>query len=170
MTKYNRKSADEARCPFCESNQLKMVERTQEISDRSGNTIVVPGYESTSCVECGNEFVTAVQAKANDRHVVDGRRVSQKLLPTDEIRRIRRRLGLTQDMASQIFGGGRNAFSKYERGDVSQSVAMDRLIRAVDYSPKLLPFLYELAGVEFSSRSNKPGERCGKHRITRHAR
>jgi HTH-type transcriptional regulator/antitoxin MqsA len=29
----------------------------------------------------------------------------------------------------RVFGGGRNAFSKYERGEVSQSVAMDKLIR-----------------------------------------
>jgi len=38
-------------------------------------------------------------------------------------------LGLTQHAASSIFGGGLNAFSKYERGEVIQSKAMDKLIR-----------------------------------------
>ena len=36
---------------------------------------------------------------------------------------------LTQEEAAKVFGGGVNAFSKYERGEVTQSAAMDKLIR-----------------------------------------
>ncbi|WP_354470402.1 type II toxin-antitoxin system MqsA family antitoxin [Marinobacterium sp. MBR-109] len=37
-----------------------------------------------------------------------------------------------------MLGGGRNAFSKYERGEVAQSVAMDRIIRVCQTHPSLL--------------------------------
>jgi hypothetical protein len=38
-------------------------------------------------------------------------------------------LSLTKAAASELFGGGPNAFSKYVSGDVLQSFPMDRLLR-----------------------------------------
>ena len=38
-----------------------------------------------------------------------------------EIRRIRRKLGLSQIAAARLTGGGHNAFSRYERGEVAVS-------------------------------------------------
>jgi len=50
------------------------------------------------------------------------------LLPS-EVKSIRTRLKLTQHEAGDIFGGGANAFSRYERGEARQSLALDRLLR-----------------------------------------
>ncbi len=55
------------------------------------------------------------------------RKKSDGLLTSSEIYEARITLGLTQESASLVFGGGKNAFSKYERAEVSQSVAMDKL-------------------------------------------
>lgn len=60
-------------------------------------------------------------------------------------RRARRTLGLSQEEAARLFGGGRNAFSKYERGEVAQSVAMDRLIRLCLSHPELVKELPSLS-------------------------
>src|SRR5690606_39913720 len=60
----------------------------------------------------------------------------------------RETLRLTQGQAAELFGGGANAFSKCERGDVIQSVAMDRLIRLSLAFPFALDLLRGFAGLE----------------------
>jgi HTH-type transcriptional regulator/antitoxin MqsA len=54
------------------------------------------------------------------------------LLTGAQVRALRERLGINQSEAAKIFGGGLVAFSKYESDDVSQSEAMDKLLRAPD--------------------------------------
>jgi len=67
---------------------------------------------------------------------------------------------LTQKDASSLFGGGANAFSKYERGDVIQSDAMDRLMRLVKQHPGLLG---DLRGLTVSGVGAVPGEEASTH-------
>lgn len=55
-----------------------------------------------------------------------------------EIRRIRKRLGLTQAQAGEILGGGPRAFSKYETNTVRPSAATAVLLRLLDENPSLL--------------------------------
>ncbi len=55
-----------------------------------------------------------------------------------EIRRIRRKLGLSQIAAARLTGGGHNAFSRYERGEVAPLPAVITLLRLLDKHPELL--------------------------------
>ena len=55
-----------------------------------------------------------------------------------EIRRIRRKLGLSQAMAAKLTGGGHNAFSRYERGEALPLPAVVNLFRLLDQHPDLL--------------------------------
>jgi HTH-type transcriptional regulator / antitoxin MqsA len=55
-----------------------------------------------------------------------------------EIRRIRKKLRLSQVEASRLTGGGHNAFSRYERGDVMPLLAVRNLFRLLDNHPDLL--------------------------------
>lgn len=102
----------------------------------------------SACDACGDEFLTTDQIRLNDRAVVAAKRKAEGLLSPDEVKSARQALCLNQEKASQLFGGGRNAFSKYERGEVAQSVAMDRLIRICRSHPDLLDELYGYAGIE----------------------
>lgn len=61
----------------------------------------------------------------------------EKLLP-DDIRRIRMKLGLTQEQAGERIGGGRRAFSKYESGSVQPSTGVANFLRALDRNPQLM--------------------------------
>ena len=61
----------------------------------------------------------------------------EKLLPED-IRRIRLKLGLTQEQAGERIGGGRRAFSKYESGSVQPSAAVENLLRIYEQHPELV--------------------------------
>lgn len=54
------------------------------------------------------------------------------------LRSIRLRLGLTQKAAAELTGGGHNAFSRYERGEVRPMPAVINLFRALDKHPELL--------------------------------
>ena len=58
-----------------------------------------------------------------------------------EIRRIRRKLGLSQVAAARLTGGGHNAFSRYERGEATPLPAVINLFRLLDKHPELLKHL-----------------------------
>jgi HTH-type transcriptional regulator / antitoxin MqsA len=55
-----------------------------------------------------------------------------------EIKRIRRKLGLSQVAAARLTGGGHNAFSRYERGEVTPLPAVLNLWHLLDRHPELL--------------------------------
>ncbi len=55
-----------------------------------------------------------------------------------ELARIRKKLKLTQREAAKIAGGGHNAFSRYERGEVKPGQAVLNLFRLLDHHPDLL--------------------------------
>jgi len=65
--------------------------------------------------------------------VLRARRIAGK-----EIRRIRRKLGLSHPMAACLTGGGHNAFSRYERGEAIPLPAVVNLFKLLDKHPELL--------------------------------
>ena len=60
------------------------------------------------------------------------------------VRRVRKRLGLTQEEAGRLIGGGRRAFQKYERGAMPPSDAAIALIEILDRRPEEVAFLRAL--------------------------
>ena len=55
-----------------------------------------------------------------------------------DLARIRKKLKLTQLEAARLAGGGKNAFSRYERGQVRPVAAVINLFRLLDGHPELL--------------------------------
>ena len=51
---------------------------------------------------------------------------------------VRKKLDLDQRQAAQIFGGGVNAFSRYENGKTKPPLALVKLLRVLDRHPELL--------------------------------
>ena len=51
------------------------------------------------------------------------------------VKAVRKKLGLTQEEAGRIIGGGRRAFQKYERGTMQPSEAAVGLIEILDRHP-----------------------------------
>ena len=54
------------------------------------------------------------------------------------IEHIRKKLALDQREAAEIFGGGVNAFSRYELGKTKPPLAFVKLLRILDHHPDLL--------------------------------
>lgn len=104
-----------------------------QASDAELNTYKGAEYsvdiEYSTCNSCNREFLTKPQIIANEAKVREAKKDIDGLLPANKIKEIRKHLGLSQTDASVVFGGGQNAFSKYERSEVTQSQAMDKLLR-----------------------------------------
>jgi HTH-type transcriptional regulator / antitoxin MqsA len=62
------------------------------------------------------------------------------------IKRIRKKLGLTQEEAGRIIGGGKRAFQKYESGKVPPSDAAIGLLELLDRHPEEIETLRALRG------------------------
>ena len=89
------------------------------------------------CKNCSHEWVSPAQLKESLAQVTAIKRRAQGFLAPQDIKDLRERHGLTQKQAAIIFGGGDNAFSKYERGEIYPSAAMDKLMRLFDAIPEV---------------------------------
>lgn len=126
-------------CSICGEGKLTPKEAQTELF-YNGQTESAPYYYSV-CDVCGSEQAGSEELRRNKRIALDFRRKAMGLLRGEEIRAIREDLHLNQKKASQIFGGGPVAFSKYENSDVVQSEAMDKLLRVAHSVPEALEFL-----------------------------
>lgn len=59
-------------------------------------------------------------------------------LAASELESIRKRLKLTQAQAAKLAGGGKNAFSRYERGQAKPVAAVINLFKLLDKHPDLI--------------------------------
>lgn len=79
--------------------------------------------------------------KVSDRALHRLKARTEGLLEPEEIRRIRKKLGLTQEAAGELIGGGPRAFQRYEAGDLLPSRAISSALALLDHDPKALTVL-----------------------------
>jgi len=139
-------------CPVCEQGRLHPEIYAEEIR-HNGGTLTVSGLERCRCTHCDADPVLRDQIRRNQVRLCDARRLADGLMTGEKIRALRERFGLSQSDASRIFGGGEHAFSKYERGEVTQSLPMDRLLRSTEAFPLLVDYLRTAAGLDSRSAS-----------------
>jgi len=118
-----------------------------DIFRHNDRDLVVHGLEGHQCSSCDTGLCDPEQIRRNERRIKEAKRLADGLLSGNQIREVREQLGLSQQEAATIFGGGTNGFSKYERGETAQSVAMDRLLRLVMADPSKLDELRAMAGL-----------------------
>jgi HTH-type transcriptional regulator/antitoxin MqsA len=81
--------------------------------------------------------------KISDRALNRLKARSEGLLEPEEIKRIRKKLGLTQEAAGRVIGGGARAFQRYEAGDLLPSRAISSALVLLDRDPPALAVLTE---------------------------
>jgi HTH-type transcriptional regulator/antitoxin MqsA len=81
--------------------------------------------------------------KISDRALNRLKARSEGLLEPEEIKRIRKKLGLTQEAAGKLIGGGARAFQRYEAGDLLPSRAISSALVLLDRDPPALAALTE---------------------------
>ena len=116
-------------CPICgEGYVTDHVDQVE--SEYKGHKTLLPLHYQL-CDACHSDSAGAKESKLNKRAVLAFRKSVDGLLTGADILALRKRFGLTQTQAAQLFGGGPVAFSKYENDDVAHSEAMDSLLRLV---------------------------------------
>jgi HTH-type transcriptional regulator/antitoxin MqsA len=125
-------------CSNCEDrNGLTRFENEDFTIEHAGTTMTVEALSGWRCEPCGDVEFDADSARryaaAGDALMLRDRERQSK-----EIRRIRRKLGLSQIAAARLTGGGHNAFSRYERGEAMPMPAVVNLFRLLDKHPELL--------------------------------
>jgi len=101
-------------------------------------TFDMPGWY---CDSSDESIHTGADMKLSDRMLNRLKARIEGLLEPQEIRRIRKKLGLTQEQAGQLIGGGPRAFQKYETGDVLPSRAISSALVLLDHDPAALAVL-----------------------------
>lgn len=150
-------------CLCCESGILAAEVSTIEIT-YEGKPLVIHGVEGYVCSSCKEQFVFPDQAKRNHVLVANAKRSATGLFTGIEIKSLRDDLGLSQSDAAHLFGGGANAFSKYERGDVIQSEPMDKLLKLAALHPHLL--VNDLRAIASGQWTERYAKRRASHNET----
>jgi HTH-type transcriptional regulator/antitoxin MqsA len=126
----------------------------------SSNKLVIDGisYEVAMhthwCDQCATKFATNADLRLNARAARQAKKTHYGLLTGEQVRQCRKNLGLNQDQAARLFGGGPVAFSKYENDEVIQSESMDRLIWLVTKFPSLMIPLAQHIEMQLPSGAN----------------
>lgn len=123
-------------CPQCGAAMLREKSRN-EIVEYGGESLSVVGLSGWFCSACDEAVFDDESARrygaAGDALIGKVRERRQA-----EIRRIRKKLGLTQVEAGELVGVGKVAFSRYERGETQAPEPLVKLLRLVDRHPELL--------------------------------
>jgi HTH-type transcriptional regulator/antitoxin MqsA len=101
-------------------------------------TFNMPGWY---CDSSDETIHTGQDMKVSDRMLNRLKARVEGLLDPDEVRRIRKRLNISQTEAGQMIGGGPRAFQKYESGDLLPSRAISSALTLLDHDPKGLSVL-----------------------------
>ncbi|CAJ0886698.1 Antitoxin MqsA [Ralstonia sp. LMG 32965] len=126
------------KCPSCGAAEL--VHDTRDVPYAyKGETTVIPSVTGAFCPAC-DEIV--LERGQGDRYgeLVSAfqRQVNAGYVDPAYIAAVRRKLNLDQREAAEIFGGGVNAFSRYETGKTKPSLALVKLLKLLDHHPDLL--------------------------------
>lgn len=101
-------------------------------------TFDMPGWYSQTSDE---GIHSGEDMKVSDRVLNRLKARIEGLLEPEEIRRIRKRLRLSQSAAGELIGGGPRAFQKYESGELLPSRAISSALVLLDHQPNALGVL-----------------------------
>jgi HTH-type transcriptional regulator / antitoxin MqsA len=127
-----------------------MAELVDDIRDLpytyKGEYATIPMVRGDFCPACGESVLGAVEsARASGLMLEFNKQVNGSIVDPSFIARVRKKLGLDQHEASTLFGGGVNAFSRYETGKTKPPLALVRLFQILDLRPDLLSEIKTLA-------------------------
>ena len=126
------------KCPNCGAAEL--VRDTRDLPyTYKGETTVIEGIAGDHCPACGEAVFDAAASRAISADMkVFAKQVNAALVDPAFISAVRKKLRLDQQEAAEIFGGGVNAFSRYETGKTRPPLALIKLFKVLDRHPDLL--------------------------------
>ena len=126
------------KCPVCGAGVL--IHDIRDVAyTYKGETTFIPAVIGDYCPACAESILDAAQS---DRVMKEMRAFSKQvnaaLVDPTFIATVRKKLQLDQREAAEIFGGGVNAFSRYENGKTKPPLGLVKLLKMLDRHPDLL--------------------------------
>lgn len=126
------------KCPVCGAAELVQDTRDQSYTYK-GESTVLSGVTGDYCTACGESILD----ESESRRVMDmmlefNKQVNSAIIDPSFIIRVRKKLQLDQKEAAAIFGGGVNAFSRYETGKTKPPLSLVKLLKVLDRHPELI--------------------------------
>lgn len=131
------------KCPVCGAAQLEHDVRDVPYTYK-GRTTVIPQLEADFCPACNESIIAPDEGRRMMELIREfHRQVNSEIANPSFIRSVRAKLNLSQREASELFGGGVNAFSRYETGKASPPKLLILIFKMLDSNPKLLDQIKE---------------------------
>jgi HTH-type transcriptional regulator / antitoxin MqsA len=126
------------KCPICARAEL--VHDTRDIPyTYKGESTVIPSVTGDFCPACGEAVLQKTESARISALMMEfNKQVNASIVDPAFIANVRKRLALDQREAGEIFGGGVNAFSRYENGKTKPPLALVKLLKVLDRHPDLL--------------------------------
>jgi HTH-type transcriptional regulator / antitoxin MqsA len=126
------------KCPTCGAATFKRETRNVTYTYK-GETTVIPKVTGDFCASCDESVLDAAQSRRSMKLMLAfSQKVNAAYVDPTFIVKVRKKLDLDQRQAADIFGGGVNAFSRYENGKTKPPLALVKLLRVLDRHPDLL--------------------------------
>ena len=126
------------KCPCCGAAELIRDTRDMPYTYK-GDTTTIAAVTGDFCPACGEVVLDREQGDRYSEMVGQfQRQVNAAYVDPRFIDQVRKKLDLDQRQAADIFGGGINAFSRYENGKTKPPLALVKLLRILDRHPNLL--------------------------------
>jgi HTH-type transcriptional regulator/antitoxin MqsA len=126
------------KCPSCGAAELLRETRDQPYTYK-GESTSIEAVTGDYCPACGEVVLDRTEGdRFSDAVGQFQRQVNAAFVDPAYIAQVRRKLDLDQREAADIFGGGVNAFSRYENGKTKPPLALVKLLSLLDRHPDLL--------------------------------
>lgn len=126
------------KCPACGAAELIRDSRDMPYTYK-GETTVIPSVAGEFCPTCGEAVLDMGESiRTSELMMQFNKQVNAAIVDPQFIASVRKKLRLDQREAAEIFGGGVNAFSRYENGKTRPPLALVKLLRLLDRHPDLL--------------------------------
>lgn len=126
------------KCPVCGAAELIRDTRDSPY-EYKGESTVLPNVTGDYCPACGESILDMDETRRTmNLMLAFNKQVNASLIDPEFIVNVRKKLNLDQREAAEIFGGGVNAFSRYENGKTRPPIALVKLLKLLDRHPHLL--------------------------------
>lgn len=126
------------KCPSCAAAELVRDTRDMPYTYK-GESTVIPAVTGDFCPACGEAVLEMGESVRTSAAMLEfNKQVNAAIVDPAFIASVRKKLSLDQREAAEIFGGGVNAFSRYENGKTKPPLALVKLLKVLDRHPELL--------------------------------
>ncbi len=126
------------KCPVC--GAAKLVRDTRDLPyTYKGERTTIDAVTGDYCPACEEVVLDADESARTSAAMAQfNKEVNAAYVDPAYITQVRKKLRLDQREAAEIFGGGVNAFSRYENGKTKPPLSLVKLLKVLDRHPELL--------------------------------